>query len=374
MHQRYFVAADIDRSGELSPKEFQDLLGSTLAPRIPEGQQPKPAPKLAVARNVLSWPDIDDYVLQMTKDLPLEGANLIVLKEGRVVHQQSFGLYDEHTQIPIASATKWLNAAVIMTLVDEGKLDLDEPISTYLSWATGPMGKATLRHLLSHTGGFGPGHLAEQPRNWSLAESALDAFAKPPIGLPGEQFRYGGIGMQIAAYLAEQVSGTPYAVLLEQRIAAPLGMTQTHVGFGQRREPRDGISNPIAAAGGYSTAADYANFLEMLAGHGQFRGKQILSRAAIGQMFRDYSNGAATLGTATSVGDQRGYGLGAWCNVIQKDGNCPEVQSGGAFGTSPTVLVEDDVAILLMTKDRMPLIRDYWQEVSNAIRQLLRTS
>ena len=372
MHRRYFAAADVDRSGELSPSEFQDLLGSLLAPRIPDGQRPEPAPKLTPARGVYSWSDVDAYITQMTKDLPLEGANLVVLRKGRVVHQQSYGLYDEHTQIPIASSTKWLNAAVIMTLVDEGKLDLDKPISTYLSWATGPMGRATLRQMLSHTGGFGPSHLAEQPRNLSLEASARDAFARPPIGAPGGQFRYGGIGMQIAAYIAERVSGVPYAALFEQRITAPLGMTQTSVGFGQKREPREAITNPIAAAGGYSTAADYANFLEMLAGGGEFHGRRILSRAAIGEMFRDYSDRKATLGAATSVGDQRGYGLGAWCNQILDDGRCLEIQSGGAFGTSPTVLVEDGVVILLMTKDRMPLIRDHWQEVTSAIREILR--
>jgi CubicO group peptidase (beta-lactamase class C family) len=374
MHRRYFSAADVDRSGELSPREFHDLLGSLLAPRIPEGQQPAPAPKLVSGQNVVSWSDVDAYIAQMTKDLPLEGANLVVLRNGKVVHQQSYGLYDEQTEIPIASATKWLNAAVLMTLVDEGKIDLDEPISTYLAWAAGPMGRATLRELLSHTAGFGAGHLTEQPRSWSLEESARDAFARPPIGAPGIQFRYTGTGMQVAAYIAEEVSGVPYAILFEQRIAAPLGMTQTYIGSSQKREPRNAITNPLVAAGGYSTAADYARFVEMLAGGGEFRGKRILSPAAIDQMFHDYSDRRATLGVATSVGDQRGYGLGAWCSLIQDDGRCLQIQSGGAFGTSPTVIVEGQVAILLMTKDRMSLIRDYWQEVSNAIRQILRNS
>jgi CubicO group peptidase (beta-lactamase class C family) len=374
MHRRYFPAADVDRSGQLSAQEFHDLLGSLLAPRLPDGQVPAPAPELVAANDTVSWSDVDAYITQMTRALPLEGANLVVLRNGEVVHQGDYGLYDQNTQIPIASATKWLNAAVIMTLVDEGKLDLDEPISTYLGWAEGPMGNATLRQLLSHTAGFGPGHLADQPRSWSLEDSARDAFRRPPTGLPGQQFRYGGIGMQIAAYIAELVSGVPYAVLFEQRIAAPLGMTRTYIGFAQRREDRGAITNPIAAAGGYSTAADYAAFLEMLAGDGEFRGRRILSRDAIGQMFRDYLDRSATLGPATSVGDQRGYGLGAWCDLIQDDGRCLRVQSGGAFGTAPTVSVDDDVVVLLMVKDRMPLIRGYWQEVSNAIRQILSTS
>jgi CubicO group peptidase (beta-lactamase class C family) len=374
MHRRYFAAADVDRSGELSPREFHDLLGSLLAPRIPDGQRPPPAPKLVTASAALAWSDIDAYISRMVETLPLEGATIVVLEKSKLVHQQSYGLYDEHTQIPIASATKWLNAAMIMTLVDEGKLSLDAPISTYLSWAEGPMGKATLRQMLSHTAGFGGGHLADQARTLSLEESARDAFARPSRGAPGEAFLYGGISMQIAGYIAEKVSGQPYAELFEQRIAGPLGMTQTYIGFAQKREPRAAITNPIAAAGGYSTAADYARFLEMLAGRGVFRGKQILSAGAIDQMFRDYTGRSARLGAATSVGESRGYGIGAWCNQIETDGRCSEVQSGGAFGVSPTVIVEDEVVVLLMVKDRMPLIRDHWQEVSNAIRQILRRS
>lgn len=369
--QPYFAAADADKSGALSPRELHELLAQLRAPRIPDGQTPPPAPDLVPAGEAIAWSDIDAYMARMTQDLPLEGASIIVMKNGRIVHEQTFGLYDSTTQIPIASATKWLNAALIMTLVDEGKLSLDAPISTYLDWADAEKGTATLRQMLSHTGGFGPGHLADQPRSLSLEASARDAFSRPPVGPPGAQFRYGGVGMQIAAYIAEKVSGQPYAELFEQRLAGPLGMSDTYIGFAQRREPRASITNPIAAAGGYSTAADYARFLEMLSGGGEFRGRRILSQAAISEMFRDYTGRSARLGQATSVGDAGGYGIGAWCNRIEADRRCSAVQSGGAFGTSPTVLVDDKIAILLMVKDRMPLVRDHWQRITTAVLALL---
>ena len=374
MLARWISAADQDGSGDLSPAEFHGLLGSLLPPRLPEGQTPAPAPPLNTASGSPAWSDVDAYISAMTRDLPLEGASLVVIRDGQVVHQRAYGLYDLDSQIPIASATKWLNAALIMTVVDEGKLDLDAPISTYLDWARGPMGSATLRQLLSHTGGFSPSHLADQPRSLSLEASARDAFARPPVGAPGAQFRYGGAGMQVAAFAAEKVTGIPYAQLFEARITGPLGMTNTHIGFAQKREDRASVTNPIAAAGGYSTAADYARFLEMLAGGGQFRGRAILSEKAIREMFRDYSERRATLGAGTSVGDQRGYGLGAWCNEITADGVCSVVQSGGAFGTSPVVKVNERTVILLMVKDRMPQIRAHWAVVTEAIASILATS
>jgi CubicO group peptidase (beta-lactamase class C family)/acetyl esterase/lipase len=371
MHKRFFGDADIDASGDLTPAEFQGLLGSLLPPREAEEPSRNQAPLLEARKGALSWSDVDAYLDQATNALPLEGANLIVLKGGAVVHQKNSGLYDENTEIPIASSTKWLTAALILTLVDDGQLNLDEPISSYLDWATGTKGEATLREILSHTGGFGPGHLAEQPRTWTLEQSARDAFAKPAIAPPGQQFQYGGIGMQIAAYIAEDVAGKPFAQLLDERLAQPLGMTRTYIGSGRQREVRAAISNPVAAAGGYSTAADYARFLEMLAGSGEFRGDRILSQSSIEEMFRDYTDRSAVLGQRTSIGEQRGYGLGAWCGEIAVDGRCLQMQSGGAFGTSPVVSINDQVAVLLMTKDRMPLIREHWGEISQAIRQLL---
>jgi len=370
--QPFFAAADADQSGALSPAELHELLAQLRAPRLPDGQTPPPAPDLVPAGAAIAWSDVDAYLARMTKDLPLEGASLIVMKNGQIIHEQSFGLYDAHTQIPIASATKWLNAALIMTLVDEGKLSLDAPISTYLDWADAEKGRATLRQMLSHTGGFGQDHLAAQPRSFSLEASAREAFSRPPVGPPGVQFRYGGVGMQIAAYIAEKVSGQPYAELFEQRLAAPLGMTDTYIGFAQRREPRASITNPIAAAGGYSTAADYSRFLEMLSGGGDFRGRRILSQTAISEMFRDYTGRSARLGQATGVGEASGYGLGAWCDRIAADKGCSVVQSGGAFGTSPTVMVEEKVAVLLMVKDRMPLVRDHWRRITDAVLTLLR--
>ena len=109
----------------------------------------------------------------------------------------------------------------------------------------------------------------------------------------------------------------------------------------------------------------------MLAGSGEFRGDRILSQSSIEEMFRDYTDRSAVLGQRTSIGEQRGYGLGAWCGEIAVDGRCLQMQSGGAFGTSPVVSINDQVAVLLMTKDRMPLIREHWGEISQAIRQLL---
>src|SRR5919198_4343998 len=66
--------------------------------------------------------------------VPLDGASLILIKDGQVIYEHYFGSYDASTAVAIASASKWLSGATLMTLVDEGKLSFDDPVSKYLPY------------------------------------------------------------------------------------------------------------------------------------------------------------------------------------------------------------------------------------------------
>ncbi|XOV90076.1 MAG: serine hydrolase [Pseudomonadota bacterium] len=365
---RYFGEADANGNGALDRKELDRLAMTLTAEREAE---PDPDLKTWLSGQPPGFSSIDAYMNRLVAELPIEGAGLFVARAGEVVYENTWGIYDPNTVIPIASASKWLTAATIMTLVDEGLLDLDTPISYYWPEATGDAGNMTLRTMLSHTAGTGGSHLAEQARTLTLEESARAALALPRVGKSGEKFRYGGVSMQIAGYIAERVSGKPWATLFADRIAGPLGMTNTWYGFSRRPEPRDQITNPILAAGAFSNLSDYSRFLLMLAADGTYNGRRILSEAAIGEMARDYSNRGAGLGANTSASNTRGYGLGAWCDEITPAGECPVFQSGGAFGTSPGVDRRTDTVVLLMTKDRMPKMRPYWGEVIRTVQVLL---
>lgn len=365
---RYFTETDADKSGGLTAEELDGLALHLTAER--QGT-PDPALRTWLETQPAGFASIDAYMRRLVDELPLEGAGIFVCKAGRTIHQETFGIYDPQTVIPIASASKWLTAATIMTLVDEGLLDLDTPISAYWDEATGEAGRMTLRQMLSHTAGTGGSHLADQPRDFTLEDSARGALALPRSGPPGERFQYGGVSMQIAGYIAERVSGKPWAELFEERIAGPLGMERTWYGFAQKPEPRESVTNPILAAGVYSCLEDYAPFLLMLAADGVHDGKRVLSAAAVDEMMRDYADGGAGLGQRTSASDPRGYGLGSWCDEMTPDGACPVAQSGGAFGVSPRIDRRTDSVILLMTKDRMPMMRPYWGAIIAASEKLL---
>src|SRR4051794_18970510 len=84
----------------------------------------------------------------------LPGGVLLVARGGDVVHRFAVGDTNARTVMPIASASKWLTSATLMTLVDEGKLSLDDPVQQYLPAFDGGKSAITVRELLSHTTGL----------------------------------------------------------------------------------------------------------------------------------------------------------------------------------------------------------------------------
>src|SRR6185437_10005618 len=83
------------------------------------------------------------------------GVTALVMKNGRLLYRLDKGAIAPDAQLPIASASKWMTASLVMTVVDQGKLELDEPIGRRLPEFTGKAGRITLRELLSFTAGQG---------------------------------------------------------------------------------------------------------------------------------------------------------------------------------------------------------------------------
>lgn len=99
----------------------------------------------------------------------LEGASLILVKDGRTIYEEYFGSYSATTIVPIASSTKWLSAGAFMTLVDDGIIALDDPVSQYLPEWTGQMGAITMRQLWSFTSGLVDNHACMDDTTTTLA-------------------------------------------------------------------------------------------------------------------------------------------------------------------------------------------------------------
>ncbi|MBS0332274.1 MAG: beta-lactamase family protein, partial [Proteobacteria bacterium] len=175
-------------------------------------------------------PGLETKLREIVQKDGAAGVTAIVMKDGKRLYRLDVGDIGPDTVLHIESATKWMTAALTLTVVDEGKLSLDEPIGRRLPQFKGDAGEITLRQLLSFTAGQGSlKGLADvlQPTDITLARSADLIAARPLEDPPGTVFKYGGPSLQVVGALVEQATGRTWAALFNERIARPLGLTHT---------------------------------------------------------------------------------------------------------------------------------------------------
>ena len=268
------------------------------------------------------------------------GAGLVIGRRGRVLLEHYFGTHDRDTVDFVASAGKWLAAATIAAVVDQGRLSWDDTLQSWVPGFVAEAGDVRLRQLLSHTSGLAAQQPAGRPSDdhQTLEESVAHIVTLPLQDRPGTRFRYGGLAMQVAGRMAELATGQSFEELFQRLLARPLGLERT------RFTPVDGRPghSPMLAGGARSSARDYARFLAMLAAGGRLAGKQILSARAVEEMQRDQV-GTAWLEPGEFVERVRGgrhtgvYGLGQWRERVAPDGRATLVSSPSWAGTYPWI-------------------------------------
>jgi CubicO group peptidase (beta-lactamase class C family) len=288
------------------------------------------------------------------------GVSVLVYRNGDLLYRMDRGRIAPDDRLPVASASKWMAAALVMTVVDEGRLSLDEPIGRRLPEFQGPSGEITLRQLLSYTAGqgslLGMSDLL-QDSGITLAESAARIAGRPQADPPGAIFRYGGPSLQVAGALVEQATGQRWADLFEARIARPLGMTSTTWGHPLRPDLDPAtVRNPNLQGGVYTTAADYGRFLGMVAGRGVLDGRRVLSKAAVAEMETVHTAGKPIAYRPPGMSDIEAYDLGSWCEVAGADGACVLASSPGAFGVYPWIDRRTGLYGLFFLRYQLPLV------------------
>ena len=268
----------------------------------------------------------------------LPGASLLVLQDGKLVEQNAVGTYDLSTKVPIASASKWLTGATIMTLVEDGLIDLDEPISTYLPDTTGPSAAITMRQLLSFTSGleFDEKIPCYNDPTTTLAACNAEILKLPLLGKPGTGYRYTGTHLHVAAGVVEAVTHQTYEQVFQERIAKPLGMTETTF-VNALRAAASPDGHPLPAGSGMSTLGDYGRFMEMLVHDGVAPdGTQILLPATIAEMgTNQIADADFVSASANRKANKTPYGLAHWLDMVDADGHAMLESSPGAFGFRP---------------------------------------
>jgi CubicO group peptidase (beta-lactamase class C family) len=235
------------------------------------------------------------------------------------------------TREPVASCSKWLSAALVMTFVDEGKLNLNDTIGKFFpGFSKYQKGNITIRDCLAHLTAIKSGSLKDSRKLLSESNSMDEAMNKiallPMEGKPGAVFRYSSIALQIAVAVVEKISGKDFRTLFNERISLPCGMKNTD--WGNKKIP-------IAAGDANSTPEDYLHFLQMILQNGTINGNQVLSENSIIAMQQDYTKNARVAYSPTE-GKGFDYGLGEW---ILEPGNprAASITSPGLFGSFPWV-------------------------------------
>lgn len=180
---------------------------------------------------------IDALLNQYFKFQEFNGSALVA-EEGKIIYKKGFGMANMEWNIPnspdtkfrLGSVTKQFTAMLIMQLVEDGKLKLHIPITTYIPDYPKDQGeKITIHHLLTHTSGI-PNY-TDQPsfisimRNPITPIDLIKTFWNLPLEFePGAKFKYSNSGYIVLGYIIEKVTGKTYEEMLKEMIFEPLGM------------------------------------------------------------------------------------------------------------------------------------------------------
>jgi serine-type D-Ala-D-Ala carboxypeptidase/endopeptidase len=281
------------------------------------------------------------------------GGATLVVHDQATLFRRSYGGVRTSTLMPIASASKWLTAATLMTLVDQGRLALDDPVARFLPNFGGETGAVTIRSLLSHTSGL-PDSVCVGDETTTLRDCVDQTAAAAAAASPSQPraFHYSSVGYAVAGRIIEVVTGESFERAFEDRIANPVGMRRTR--FDGTTRPRS--QNPDPSVSAISSVDDYARFLNMLVHLGTSGPRQVLTPASVLEIERDQVRGFDTShDAAVAITRIPSYGLGVWRDVTDPADGTVVASGNGGLGFYPWIdRAHADYGIVGVADDRGP--------------------
>lgn len=261
--------------------------------------------------------EIDEYASRIMQDWRVPGFAMAIVKDDAVIFSKGYGVrklgeqtpVDEHTLFAIASNTKAFTAAALATLVDEGKLKWDDPVTKYLpgfqlydAYVTREM---TVRDLISHRSGlatFG-GDLLWYDTTYSRDEILRRIRYLKPTSSFRSKYGYQNIMFLAAGQVVAAITGKSWDEYVKERFLIPLGMTTTTTSITALKSTDD-VASPHnemdgkirvvrysnvdgvgPAAGLNSNVAEMAQWLRLQLGRGKYKGQQFFSTAVSREMW-----------------------------------------------------------------------------------------
>ena len=316
---------------------------------------------------------IDHVIERGIKAGGYPGAAVVVGRRGAAVWQKGFGhlgwnpsdaSVTANTIYDLASLTKVVGTTTaVMLLYDDEKIQLDEPVKTYLpEFSGGNKDSVTVRMLLEHRSGLPAGRDL-----WRIASSPADArraVLETPLAFkPGRFEEYSDLGADVLGFIVERVSGESLDSFLDKRVFKPLNMTETSFrpsplvrsqiaptelnpprGYPLRGEVHDenayALGGIAGHAGIFSTAADLSVFAQMMLNGGEYQGTRLIKESTVGL----FTKNTASRGTRALGWDTCGH-----------QGSCGKYLGENAFGhtgftgTSLWIDPERQMFVILLT-------------------------
>lgn len=330
-------------------------------------------------------PVISKILKPYTDTGAISGAVTLVATKDKIIHHEAFGYADieadrrmvKDSLFWIASMTKPMTCTALMMLVDEGKVNVDDPVEKYLPEFKGqmviaekdenhvllkkPQHPPLVRNILSHTSGLPFRSSIETPTfDMHPLRVAVQSYAMSQLEFePDSKFQYSNEGTNTVGRIIEVVSGIPYEEFLDERLLIPLGMKNTSFWPKRKRLKRlaepyktnpetkqlEKIANeqlatpfenrdryPLPAGGLFSTAKDCAKFAQMILNGGILEERRYISESSLKMM----------TSRQTSETIQEGYGFG-W--FVESDGTFGH---GGAYRTDMSINPKSEIATVFM--------------------------
>lgn len=185
---------------------------------------------------------VDDLVREYLTKYRVPAASVAVVQNGKIVKSQGYGMANVELSVPatdktvyeLGSITKQFTAVAIITLVEAGKLTVDEAVANILPDLPTSWSGVTVRHLLTHTSGIKSytslPNFMELTRKDVSHDEVIKSVADQPLEFkPGEKWNYSNTGYFLLGMVVEKLSGKSYGDYLQEKIFGPLGMTSTRV-------------------------------------------------------------------------------------------------------------------------------------------------
>jgi len=301
------------------------------------------------------------------------GMAIAVVKDDEVILTRGFGVANVEKETPvtpetifaIGSSTKAFTATLVGILVDEGKMDWDDPVTKYLPYfqmdiaSTDESDEVTLRDVLSHRTGFTRMSLLFASGEIPREEVLLDATKAEPYASFRERFYYSNVMYMSAGVAASKAAGTDWDTLVAERIFEPLGMSSTTTSVIQAEKdsrlasgylwdedlqayeykPMRDVDNIGPSGSINSNVLDMAQWLRLQLNLGEFEGDRLISE----------TNLRETWTTQIDIAENVGYGMG-W--MIREWEGQPVIEHGGnvgGFSAQVAMLPESDLGFVLLT-------------------------